>query len=355
MDLSTRLRVLVQSPSPLLGGGAVARLAGLTPRPQPPPPPPTAAAWRLAVLAAGGRVPAIWELPTAAAAAAAAPARASPAARPPRERRPWTAPAPVPRLAAHRRADAFKPAPRGGGASPRRGPSDPPPVASSPRRPVPPPSSATRPPLPPAWSDEPSAGTFSAVTSPSMLSPDGRPSPPAPAAAATAAAPSTWSPPRSPLGGRDRWAWPPAVAPLPPATARRARPALPVPPVPPPSPVALPAATPPGLVAPGDGAAPTDGRDGGAEGGSPPRPSRRRASRSPTVFKCTHPGCNVVSRFRSYARTHARLHSSELPFVCPVDGCGRRFKWASSLGYHKRRHAALEKQAQELRAFCDNF
>lgn len=91
---------------------------------------------------------------------------------------------------------------------------------------------------------------------------------------------------------------------------------------------------------------------------SPPtaEPGRRRRAGRPSVgFRCTHPGCGVVSRFRSYARTHARLHSSELPFECPVDGCSRRFKWASSLGYHKRRHAELEKQARELREFCEQF
>jgi len=122
--------------------------------------------------------------------------------------------------------------------------------------------------------------------------------------------------------------------------------------------VALTAAA-PGVAPGGGGAPPPDGGNGNGDGGAaveaPPAPSRRRASRPPTAFKCTHPGCTVVSRFRSYARTHARLHSSELPFVCPVDKCGRRFKWASSLGYHKRRHAALEKQAEELRAFCNNF
>ncbi|GAB0491588.1 hypothetical protein MMPV_002842 [Pyropia vietnamensis] len=86
------------------------------------------------------------------------------------------------------------------------------------------------------------------------------------------------------------------------------------------------------------------------------QPGRRRRSSRPSVgFRCTHPGCGVISRFRSYARTHARLHSSELPFECSVDGCSRRFKWASSLGYHKRRHAELEKQARELREFCERF
>lgn len=63
-----------------------------------------------------------------------------------------------------------------------------------------------------------------------------------------------------------------------------------------------------------------------------PRPGRR-------LFRCTYPGCASVARFRSNAKTHARLHTTETPFVCGVAGCGRRFKWASSMSYHRKQHA----------------
>jgi len=66
---------------------------------------------------------------------------------------------------------------------------------------------------------------------------------------------------------------------------------------------------------------------------APPTPLVRR------LFRCTYPGCASVARFRSNAKTHARLHTAETPFACAVPGCGRKFKWASSASYHRKRHA----------------
>lgn len=171
------------------------------------------------------------------------------------------------------------------------------------------------------------AGTTSAVTSPSDVSPQ--------ALRFESSGSMSTSPPSSPtVTPRGGWSAdrlvlaPSGAAPPPPRPAVKLS-ATPLPQMP------KPATSPASLAA---------------------EPGRRRRGGRPSVgFRCTHPGCGVVSRFRSYARTHARLHSSELPFECSVEGCSRRFKWASSLGYHKRRHAELEKQARELREFCESF
>lgn len=99
----------------------------------------------------------------------------------------------------------------------------------------------------------------------------------------------------------------------------------------------------------------------GGDTGAPGRPSSASptpwARHPPTgrpgprrLFRCTYPGCASVARFRSNAKTHARLHTTETPFVCGVAGCGRRFKWASSMSYHRKQHAKGMAAAAEATA-----
>lgn len=302
MDTASRLRGLVRSPTTPLSGGTVARLAGLPSSPPVAPAAPAmsaAAAALAASITAGARPPLPPPPPSVGARGAAA--------------RPQSPPRRL-RLGPRHTVNAFKPAARSAPASP---------LGILPTLAIP--GDATR--CPPSWVPASLVGTCSVVTFPSGGSP--QPSPLVPPGSPSG------SPPPSPTAARrggwgvDRLLLAPSVCPpVPRAAAKRAA-------GPPPSAAAAPVG-----------------------GSTPPaaEPGRRRRAGRPSVgFRCTHPGCGVVSRFRSYARTHARLHSSELPFECPVDGCSRRFKWASSLGYHKRRHAELEKQARELREFCEQF
>ncbi|KAK1859750.1 hypothetical protein I4F81_002344 [Pyropia yezoensis] len=346
MDTASRLRGLVQSPTTPLSGGTVARLAGL-PSPfagaSPVPMMSAAAAALAASIRAGARpplpAPPLWTVAPAGARHAVHEAfrRGPEAAQSPFPRtdgQPGRTPLPLGagaavaqvsssprrlRLGARPTIGAFKPAWRGALELSSKAPVSPLGVLPLPTVT----GEVTR--QPPAWAHASLVGTSSAVTSPS----DSVHAPPFELLGSPLG-----SPPPSPTGtrggglGTGRLLLAPSVAHPPPRSpAKRAAAQS--------SPGSQPAASPTAL---------------GVETGR-----RRRGTRPSVGFRCTHPGCGVVSRFRSYARTHARLHSSELPFECPVDGCSRRFKWASSLGYHKRRHAELEKQARELREFCERF
>lgn len=347
MDTASRLRGLVRSPTTPLSGGTVARLAELPSSfaVASPVPMMSAAAAALAASIKAGARPPLPASPTPTVApnnvrhAVHAAARRDPVAAlssfPEADRLPGRTLSPLDaghaaahcpssprrlRLGPRPTISAFKPAWRGALAPPSNAPASP--LGVLPLLTVT--GKAAR--RPPSWAHSSLVGTCLSVTSPL----DGNTqAPPFEPSRSTSA-----SPPPSPTGtrlggwGTDRLVLASSVAPPPPSSPAKGAAALL-------SPVLPPVASPTSL---------------GTE------PGRRRRGARPSVgFRCTHPGCGVVSRFRSYARTHARLHSSELPFECPVDGCSRRFKWASSLGYHKRRHAELEKQARELREFCERF
>lgn len=56
-------------------------------------------------------------------------------------------------------------------------------------------------------------------------------------------------------------------------------------------------------------------------------------SMSCNYFPCPVAGCKKFFRKRDYLNQHARFHSGNLDFECPQ--CEKRYKWRSSLHYHK--------------------
>jgi len=55
-------------------------------------------------------------------------------------------------------------------------------------------------------------------------------------------------------------------------------------------------------------------------------------------FGCDEPGCSKRFQNLQAKNEHARRHSGDTPYECPVNGCGRKFKWRSSLSCHKKTH-----------------
>mmetsp|Transcript_1151 Transcript_1151/g.3560 ORF Transcript_1151/g.3560 Transcript_1151/m.3560 type:complete len:254 (-) Transcript_1151:113-874(-) len=62
-------------------------------------------------------------------------------------------------------------------------------------------------------------------------------------------------------------------------------------------------------------------------------------SANESEFICTFDNCGKVFTSAPGLREHERLHSGAAPYVCPVVGCGRSFKWRSSAAMHKKSHA----------------
>lgn len=54
------------------------------------------------------------------------------------------------------------------------------------------------------------------------------------------------------------------------------------------------------------------------------------------VYACPYDRCARVSTEHSNMKAHMRMHTGERPYVCPVAGCAKSFKWKSSLTYHER-------------------
>ena len=68
--------------------------------------------------------------------------------------------------------------------------------------------------------------------------------------------------------------------------------------------------------------------------------SRQRASKSKsdaTAITCSYPGCDFKALYPSTLRNHARKHTKERPFSCPV--CHARFAQKGNMKAHlKRKH-----------------
>lgn len=57
------------------------------------------------------------------------------------------------------------------------------------------------------------------------------------------------------------------------------------------------------------------------------------------IFPCQAPDCGKVFMRRYNLKVHMRKHTQESPYMCTVVGCGKRFKWRSSMAHHKLSHA----------------
>ncbi len=66
------------------------------------------------------------------------------------------------------------------------------------------------------------------------------------------------------------------------------------------------------------------------------KPRRKRARNARDVFHCPYPDCSKTTSEHSNLKAHMRLHTGETPYVCTRAGCGKRFRWKSSLTYHEK-------------------
>ena len=57
---------------------------------------------------------------------------------------------------------------------------------------------------------------------------------------------------------------------------------------------------------------------------------------------CTHPGCVYVAQSKHHLKIHLFKHSDEKPFLCEVQGCGKRFKHQCSYEKHLECHQRME-------------
>lgn len=57
---------------------------------------------------------------------------------------------------------------------------------------------------------------------------------------------------------------------------------------------------------------------------------------SEVSFKC--PDCQKIFSTKEILQSHYVLHTGDKPYTCTETGCGRRFKWRSSLSYHHGTH-----------------
>jgi Zinc finger, C2H2 type len=72
---------------------------------------------------------------------------------------------------------------------------------------------------------------------------------------------------------------------------------------------------------------------------------RRRLDASARVHRCTFGDCGKLFARTYNLKAHLRVHTRELPYVCSVPGCAKRFRWRSSLTSHARFH--LQKSGTE--------
>mmetsp|Transcript_12514 Transcript_12514/g.38215 ORF Transcript_12514/g.38215 Transcript_12514/m.38215 type:complete len:137 (-) Transcript_12514:293-703(-) len=63
-------------------------------------------------------------------------------------------------------------------------------------------------------------------------------------------------------------------------------------------------------------------------------------SSASTLCRCPHENCDRVFQRKWNLKAHMRIHTGDKPYTCDEPGCGKKFKWSSSLQYHKRTHTA---------------
>ena len=54
--------------------------------------------------------------------------------------------------------------------------------------------------------------------------------------------------------------------------------------------------------------------------------------------RCTHPGCGYMTVSKTNLKAHMTKHSKDRPFVCTMEGCGKRFKHEGTFKGHLKIH-----------------
>lgn len=78
-----------------------------------------------------------------------------------------------------------------------------------------------------------------------------------------------------------------------------------------------------------------------AAAAGPKKPLAKRPAKRHTCLVC-----NKQFKRAHNLKIHGRMHTNELPFACPEAGCGKAFKWKSSIVSHAKWHAKLAAQTQ---------
>ena len=65
---------------------------------------------------------------------------------------------------------------------------------------------------------------------------------------------------------------------------------------------------------------------------------RKSVHRYKCGVPCTHPGCQYMAHSNAHLKIHLTKHSNDFPFVCSVEGCGKRFKRKTTLTSHLEMH-----------------
>lgn len=96
------------------------------------------------------------------------------------------------------------------------------------------------------------------------------------------------------------------------------------------------------LVNEGDGerAVMSSNRLQGMSGGLGARMQRKATDK---LFVCDECGKDFNRRYN--LKIHLRVHTGETPYLCPKEGCKKKFMWRSSLLHHTRLHEIREGQA----------
>jgi uncharacterized Zn-finger protein len=55
-------------------------------------------------------------------------------------------------------------------------------------------------------------------------------------------------------------------------------------------------------------------------------------------FKCTEPGCNYATTYRSHLKSHAFQHVNEKPLKCGYPGCNYQTAYSGNLKLHQYKH-----------------